>query len=598
LAIDIVFAHPRSSPMRPARRPATVLLALVLTAATALIPLSRVDAAEQATQALRITASDGTSLAATLTGPGPIAGRPTVVEFTPYGASGASFAVGADYNYLTVQVRGTGDSDGAFDVLGPQSQKDVVDALAWACAQPWSNGTLALAGFSASAIIIFNSLHQQLPCVKAAVLRSGTFELYRDLLVPGGVPNSVPGLAVLAGIGGLALAQGPARLARNPSSSIGVILGLLGSGLNAGLLHPTLDTYWRERGFRGNANDIPVLLIDGAFDVEPRGDYQAFQQLRAEGDNPHLLVVGGHDGAPRGTDNGVADIARWFDHYLRGVPNGIDSEPAVQMLLASGDREDMLAGDFVRLDASSWPIPGTTWTSMSLSKAKSGAAVSLNDGSLGLGNDASTTQQRYAAVTSLFTNTDPNTIATIAGGDGGPFNNLANFIPALTDMNLSNLTGLTYTSRPLASPVTAAGPATLDLRLASLAPTTSIWAVISDVSPNGESHPMAVGRLNTAFPDVVANKSLYAGGQLVQPYGDYSKASIGLPGVPRSYHVEFWPIANRFEAGHRIQLSIVGQSGLSLPNLPSLNTVTIGGTSGSRLMFPTVPGSNLAAALQ
>ncbi|MFL6155286.1 MAG: CocE/NonD family hydrolase [Marmoricola sp.] len=585
--------------MSRVHRPISLVVVAGLLALAALLPIGQVHADGPVSQALRITAADGTSLAATLTGAAPLVPRPTVVEFTPYGEGGAAFTVSPDFNYLLVQDRGTGDSDGSFEVLGPKAQSDVVDALRWACDQPWSNGDLALAGFSASAIIVFNSLHQQLPCVKAAVLRSGTFELYRDLLMPGGVPNSVPGLAVLGGIGGLALAQGPARLTRNPSSSLGVITGLLTSGLNAGLLHPALDSYWAERGFRGNVNTFPVLLVDGAFDVEPRGDYQAFQAFRAAGGDPHLLVVGGHDGAPRGTDNGVAEIARWFDHYLRGVPNGVDTEPAVQMLLANGDREDMLAGKYVRLDATNWPVPGTTWSALTLSKAKSGSAVSLNDGSLKLGApDLGTTQQLYPAVTSLPTNTDPNTIATVAGGDGGPLNKLADFIPALTDMNLTNLTGLTYTTPALKQAVTAVGPATLDVRLATLLPTSSIWAVLSDVSPDGQSHPMAVGRLNTAFPDVVEGKSLYADGQLVQPYGDYSRLKPALPLVPRTYHVEFWPIANKFDPGHRIQLSIVSQSALSLPSLPSLNTVVVGGTSGTRLMLPTVPGSNLVAALQ
>ncbi|WP_209720134.1 CocE/NonD family hydrolase [Marmoricola sp. OAE513] len=585
--------------MSRARTSLLAVAALALSTVATVLPSSSVQAAPTATK-LRIAASDGTSLAATLTSEDVTAPRPTVVEFTPYGENGASFTVGPEYNYLSVQVRGTGDSDGSFDVLGPKSQKDVVDALTWACAQPWSNGDLALAGFSASAIIIFNSLHQTLPCVKAAVLRSGTFELYRDLLVPGGIPNSVPGLAVLLGIGGLAAAQGPQRLVRNPSSSLDVITGLLTAGLDAGLLHPALDSFWKERGFRGNANNIPTLLIDGAFDVEPRGDYQAFQQLRSDGVETHLLVVGGHDGAPRGTDNGVAEVGKWFDHYVRGIDNGVETQPAVQMLLANGDREDMLAGKFVTLDGAGWPLPGTTWTPLFLSRTKSGAAASLNDGSLRTGSpDAASALQLYPAVTSLPTATDPNTIATIAGGDSSPsLNTFFNFVPALSNMNLSNLTGLTYTSPKLKQAVTAAGPATLDVKLATLMPASNIWAVISDVSPDGQSHPMAVGRLNTAFPDVVDSKSLFSGGNLVQPYGDYSKIKLGLPGVPRSYHVEFWPIANKFDAGHRIQLSIVGQSALSLPGLPSLNTVQLGGTSGTRLMFPTAPGSNLAAALQ
>lgn len=583
----------------PSRRPLTAALAVAALTVTALLPAAGSQAADAGKTALRIAGASGTSLAATLTSPDTTTPRPTVVEFTPYGEGGAAFTVGPEYNYLAVQVRGTGDSDGAFDVLGPGSQADVVAALQWACQQPWSNGDLALAGFSASAIIVFNSLHQQLPCVKAAVLRSGTFELYRDLLMPGGVPNSIPGLAVLAGIGGLALAQGPQRLGRNPASAFDVITGLLTAGFDAGLLHPALDSFWAERGFRGNVNSFPVLLIDGAFDVEPRGDYQAFQQFRSQGIETQLLVVGGHDGAPRGTDNGVGQIGLWFDHYLRGVDNGVEDQPAVQMLLANGDREDMLAGKFVRLDAADWPVPGTTWSALTLSKTKSGAARSLNDGSLRLGAaDTGSSLQAYPAVTSLPTQTDPNTIATIAGGDGGPLNTFFDYVPALSHMNLTNLTGLTYTSAPLKQAVTAVGPATLDVRLATLMPTSNIWAVISDVSPDGESHPMAVGRLNTAFPGIVPGKSLYSGGNLVQPYGDYATYKPAVPGVSRMYRVEFWPIANRFEAGHRLQLSIVGQSALSLPSLPSLNTVSIGGTSGTRLMLPTAPGSDLAAALQ
>jgi predicted acyl esterase len=583
--------------MLTTRRTLAALLAGGLCLVGAVLPMSPGSAAT-GDQKLRVTTSDGTSLAATLTTAGVGTPRPTVVEFTPYGEAGATYTFSSDYNFLAVQDRGTGDSDGSFDVLGPKAQQDVVDVLRWACAQPWSNGSLAIAGFSASSIVIFNALHTELPCVRAAVLRSGTFELYRDLLVPGGIPNSAPGLAVLGAIGAPALQQGQERLSRNPSSSLDVITGLLRAGFDAGLLNPTLDDFWRERGFRGNVNHFPVLLIDGTFDVEPRGDYQAFQYFRDQGIDTRLLVTGAHDGAPRGTDYGRAAIDQWFDHYVRGVDNGVQDEPRVEILAADGSREALARGQYVRLTGADWPLPGTTWTALNLSRTRAAGVASLNNGSLTRGApDALASLQAYPATTSFPLATDPNTIATVAGGDGGPLNRLTDFIPALSDMNLSNLTGLTYTTGTLQSAVTAVGPATLDLKLASTLPSTQIWAVISDVAPNGESKPMAVGRLNTAFPDILPSRSLYAGGQLVQPYGDYSHASPALPLQARSYHVEFWPIANRFEAGHRIQLSLVGQSALAFPALPALNTVTIGGSSGSRLVFPTAPGSSLAAAL-
>src|SRR4051812_14999531 len=135
--------------------------------------------AARTSQDIRFTASDGVSLQTTLTGEAPLAPRPTIVEFSPYGDDSGTFTPGPGFNFLLVQIRGTGDSDGRFDALGDRTQADVVEILRWACSQPWSNGDLALNGFSASAITIYNSLHLALPCVRAAVLKSGTFELYR-----------------------------------------------------------------------------------------------------------------------------------------------------------------------------------------------------------------------------------------------------------------------------------------------------------------------------------------------------------------------------------------------------------------------------------
>src|SRR5205807_6400568 len=133
-----------------------------------------------------------------------------------------------DHNYLLVQSRGTGNSDAQFDALGPRTQQDVVETLRCACRQSWSDGRLALNGFSASAITVYNSLHLKLPCVRAAVMRSGTFELYRDLLWPGGISNFIPGLGVLGLIGAPAAAEAPGR---NPISNLDTAIGLTDAGL-------------------------------------------------------------------------------------------------------------------------------------------------------------------------------------------------------------------------------------------------------------------------------------------------------------------------------------------------------------------------------
>jgi predicted acyl esterase len=176
-------------------------------------------------------------------------------------------------------------------------------------------------------------------------------------------------------------------------------------------------------------------------------------------------------------------------------------------------------------------------------------------------------------------------------------NALTAIVPLLTKMTLADAVGLTYSTQPLAADVASAGPLALNLTMSTTTPGTGIWAVVSDVSPDGVVHPLTVGRLNTDFPNVVAGKSLSAGGRIVQPYGDYSKATPAKPLAFRSYKVEFWPVGNVFEKGHRIRLTIVGPSAASKPSLPAVNVLRVGGLQGAQLMFPVLPGSNLNTAL-
>jgi predicted acyl esterase len=567
-----------------------VAVVVALGAVAALVPRAA-DAADGAPAArpgtLRVAVSDGVELEVHLSGAtrrdGTLPARPTIVELSPYGQPGGIPDDGPAYNTLEVHLRGTGGSDGAFDALGPRTQQDVADILGWACRQPFSNGRLGLWGFSASAIVVYNALHLRLPCVEGAVLGAGTHELYRDLLYPGGVPNLGPALVVLAGIGGGSLADAPARLQRDPATGLETIGGMFDVGTQY-LLHPTLDAWWRERGMRGNANDFPILMVTGVFDVESRGPFEVFRELRSDPRN-HLYVVGAHDGVPAGTGGADAERRAWYDHTLRGVANGVDRHPIVQMWLSDGSREGLLAGDLVRAHGTTWPLPGTTWQTWWLDAARSGTGRSVNDGSLSRTAPSGPTTQSWLALPSLPTATDPHSIATL-GVFGTP--------SPLTDMSLAEPLGLSYTTPVLRSDVVAVGPASLDLRLSSTAPSTDLLVVLSDVAPDGTAHPVATGRLRTSFPGIDRTRSLVLDdGRVVQPYGRYDRQDPAAIGQERRYHVELWPIGNRFRSGHRLRVHLLGTSLLSLPDLPALDTVRVGGAQGARLYLPVAPASAL-----
>lgn len=169
-------------------------------------------------------------------------------------------------------------------------------------------------------------------------------------------------------------------------------------------------------------------------------------------------------------------------------------------------------------------------------------------------------------------------------------NQLARVLPAITETDLAEPLALTYTTPPLTAAVTAVGPGAVELRLSSTAPETALWVVIADVWPDRTSHPVATGRLLSAYPNVDRSRSLVDGQDaIVQPYGEYGAKTDAPPGVERTYHVELWPIGNRFEAGHRIRLLIVGASGASMPSAPAVNTVRLGGAYASRLLLPVLP---------
>ena len=114
--------------------------------------------------------------------------------------------------------------------------------------------------------------------------------------------------------------------------------------------------------------------------------------------------------------------------------------------------------------------------------------------------------------------------------------------------------------------------------------------MISDVWPDGSSHPIGSGRLNSEFPDIFAKQSLTdAHGAVVAPWNNFTDAVTTTPGTSRNYELAFWPIGNEFRAGDRIRLTILGASAFQLPAVPALNRIIVGGPQGSRLLLPVLP---------
>lgn len=92
------------------------------------------------------------------------------------------------YAVVIADVRGTGASFGSRKMeFSPQEVEDGAQILDWIISQPWSNGKVGTTGISylgTTAEFILTTNH---PSLKACVPRSSIFDLYGDIILPGGI---------------------------------------------------------------------------------------------------------------------------------------------------------------------------------------------------------------------------------------------------------------------------------------------------------------------------------------------------------------------------------------------------------------------------
>src|SRR3954454_21290255 len=85
------------------------------------------------------------------------------------------------YTFVMVDLRGFGGSTGCLDWGGPGEQSDVVSAVQWAAAQPWSTGAVGMYGKSYDGVTGLIGVDKRPAGLKAVVSQEPVYDLYRYL---------------------------------------------------------------------------------------------------------------------------------------------------------------------------------------------------------------------------------------------------------------------------------------------------------------------------------------------------------------------------------------------------------------------------------
>ena len=513
-----------------------------------------------------IQMADGVRLAATLYLPSEPGPWPALLEALPYRKDDITASYRPEYVRLAeagyvlcrVDVRGTGSSEGlAQDEYPAVERTDMVTVIDWLATRDWCTGNVGMYGTSYSG---FNSIQiamERPPALKAIIPIFATDDRYADDVHYFG-----------GALKGVDLLDYPSYMVA--MNALPPVPSIYGEGwrevwerrvretepwIVTWLEHQRFDDYWQFGSLRPTYDviDCPVMIIAGWADGYRNNSFRTFEALTC----PKRLIFG--PWAHASTDTSlpgpnhdlIPEHLKWWDHWLRGIDNGVDREPPIVLYaqrstLPAPDRREV-RGEW-RWEPT-WPPDRLVPTDVELARAA--------------------TNREGAGPDELEIRGDAGWTAWISCAGAMPWGQP-------DDQRPDEVHSLTYTWAPLEDEVEILGHAKLRLSVTSSAPIAYLSAKLCDVFPDGTSSLVTRGMLNLAHRD------------------DRTAPTPLEPGRP--YEIEFdLEVASwTFEAGHRIRLDLAGADWPNAWASPYPGTLTVDRASAV-LTLPVMDGPSPVA---
>jgi predicted acyl esterase len=360
------------------------------------------------------------------------------------------------YVVAMVNFRGSQLSEGkyvGYRALAWGEQKDGYDTCEWLAKQAWSTGKVGTFGSSQGGFAQNFLAVTQPPSLKCQYMVDTGLSLFQEGYRIGGVTR--PGRFADFGAN-----------CRVPSD-------------NADLLrewdqHPDYDDYWRAEDctLHFDKMNVPCFTIGSWYDFMVQGSVQSF--IGRKKNAPQQLLLGPwlHGRLNKGSkvaelvypDNAtwpeVEHMVRWFDHWLKGIDNSVEKEPAVRYYVMGAVGESNAPGNVWR-EAKDWP-PQVEKTSFY-----------LHDGAALKSAAPSTTNSSTSYDCDPLKPMEMPGRGFLGAKDGQPFEKQQ-------DVRI-------WTTEPLAKPLEITGEIEAELWVKSTVTDTDFILRVSDVYPDGRS---------------------------------------------------------------------------------------------------------------
>lgn len=521
---------------------------------------------------------DGTILRANIyrpVGDGPF---PVLVSRTPYGKDIFLGAVALDpvqaarrgYIIVIQDVRGRFRSAGEWNPF-LHEKTDGYDTIEWAATMPGSNGNVGMVGASYLGFTQWSAARTQPPHLKSLVpfitwadsrdgsaFRGGAVELGltrhwttlnaldTELRKAQQTQDPRQIYMAVARVANFLDTMPSTGYAELPVKGFGARRGLdVFASFDEGIARRA-DPEYIDIGSVANGYDdvahYPAFHIGGWHDIFLGGTLQNYTELTRRGKAPQKLLIGPwshttQDQRVGSVDFGFASSAalidlqtdiyslelRWHDRFLRGIENGIENEPPVQIFVMGINRWRQ---------ENAWPLNRAVATPMYF-HSDGHANTGSGTGSLSMSAPEAEQPDTYVY--------DPQNPVPTHGGallihplfQSGPQDQRV--VERRQDV-------LVYTSDPLEQPLEVTGPISVTLFARSSAVDTDFVARLIDVHPDGFARPLTDG--------IIRARARFG----------FDREALLTPDEVYEFSIDLWATSNVFLPGHRIRVDITSSN--------------------------------------
>ncbi len=427
-----------------------------------------------------------------------------------------NFYVRRGYIQIIANVRGTGKSEGKYLNYGFREVQDTYEIIEWIANQSWCDGKVGMLGVSYFSVAQQQVAAMKPPHLKAIFALYGWTDSYRDKSYHGGIlahgfmrdwSNQIDNIRCESWFrekwGDNKYKDGILKLLEDDEiRAVPYLLTALknpeqgGNPLTLDFLLNYLDgEYHQERSVQYKNNiEVPAYLgaCWGAYRAHLPGAFRSWGNWKG----PKKMIIGPPIYLDRPLYQYQYESLRWFDHWLKGIENGVMEDPPIRLFVTG-------TGEWKA--TTQWPLPGTKWTPFYLH-----SNGLLSEHEFWPNEGSSTFEDSY------FHRDD-----------------------------------LTFISPEMVENTEVIGPIVLNL-YASTTDTEVLWFIsLLDIDPDGKETMLTRGWLRGSQRQVDPARS-----KRWQPFHPHTNRQPLTPGEIYEFNIEVRPYGILYKMGHRIGVRI------------------------------------------